>query len=94
MLQQLFQKVVLFDCEKMVYEQRHCNTGVYGRMQAQCTSYQYVRHVEYLRLRMEYRSVPMIVIVDPKMPSGEIGLPKTITDVTMRTTRLIVFPTE
>ena len=43
---------------------------------------------------MEYRNVPMIVIVDPKMPSGEIGLPKTITDVIMRTTRLIVFPME
>ena len=86
--------MILFDCKKKIYEQHHCSTGVYGRMQAQCTSYQYARHVEYLRLRMEYRSVPMIVIVDPKMPSGEIGLPKTITDVTMRTTRLIVFPME
>jgi len=35
----------------------------------------------------------MMVIVDPKMPKGEIGFLKAMTEAMMMTTRLIVLPT-
>jgi len=50
-------------------------------------------HFEYFPFAIEYRSVPMMVIVDPKMPKGEIGFLKAMTEAMMMTTRLIVLPT-
>jgi len=54
---------------------------------------QHAHHFEYFPFTIEYSRVPMIVIVDPKMPNGEMGFLNAMTDAMMMTTRLIVFPT-
>jgi len=54
---------------------------------------QHAHHFEYFPFTSEYSSVPMMVIVDPKMPKGEMGFLNAMTDAMMITTRLIVFAT-
>jgi len=55
--------------------------------------FQHVHHLEYFPFTIEYNNVPMMVIVDPKMPKGEMGFLNAMTDAMIITTRLIVLPT-